>query len=50
MSGREASNIYETILRHANESNVSVNIFTSIFKYLGKPANLAIIKVLAETK
>lgn len=50
MSGQEAPIIYETILRHANESNVYVKILTSIFKYLGKPASLAIIKVLAETK
>ena len=50
MSGQEAPIIYETILKHANENNVYVKILTSLFKYLGRPANLAIIKVLAETK
>ncbi len=50
LSGQEAPIIYETILKHENDSNVYVKILTSLFKYLGKPANLVIIKVLAETK
>jgi len=49
-AGQEVPIIYETILRHENESNVYVKILTSLFVYLGKPANLAIIKVLAETR
>jgi len=50
LSGLDIPVVYETILKHRNSSNVYVKILTSLFKYLGKPANLAIIRILAETK
>jgi PAS domain S-box-containing protein len=50
LSGLDIPVIYETIIKHRNSSNVYVKILTSLFKYLGKPANLAIIRILAETK
>jgi PAS domain S-box-containing protein len=50
LSGQEVPVIYETVLKHENGSNVYVGISTSLFKYLGRAANLAIIKVLAEAK
>ena len=50
LSGLDVPVIYETIFRHCNSSNVYVKMLTSLFKYLRKPANLAIIRVLAETR
>jgi PAS domain S-box-containing protein len=50
LSGLDVPVIYETILKHNNSSNVYIKILTSLFKYLKKPANLAIIRVLAETR
>jgi PAS domain S-box-containing protein len=49
-SGQEVPIVYESILKHENDNNVYVKILTSLIVYLGKPANLAIIKVLAETR
>jgi len=49
LSGNEVPIIYETILKRRNGYNIYVQITTSLFTYIGMPANFAIIKVLGET-
>jgi PAS domain S-box-containing protein len=50
MAGDEVSNVYKTILKHKDGSNIYVEINAGVIPYRGKPADFAIIRYLAKRK
>jgi PAS domain S-box-containing protein len=50
MAGEDVPNVYKTILKHKDGSNIYVEINAGVIPYRGKPADFAIVKYLAKRK